>query len=356
MAIEKCLKFITRTRIEEDGFRPTLSRSQHVSVGKAAAGGKAFEVGKRYSATDNVAHVHVIGVKAGSGKGLRHFQLSVDALLAKDRDPWCPRPTRVQRDSVFGRIEGKPRVETCICPVFKPFIFLLRRDRIISKRLDQIAGFAPGQLQVNAFFGQQGPGGPNHPQFIALVRMSDDVTSGGEPGVPQYLHDRRTIGFANLYHRTEFFAEQRCQDRIGFTQLLRRVADVVIIDIGFAFRVGECVQINRHATVRGEHHLDQRNQQSAIRTIMVGKDFLIAREPPDGCKKVFKARRVVQVRRDVAHLSVDLCQCRRAQAVLAIAQINQQQFGIGCSMPRSFKQRCQGFAGIENLCKSGDHQ
>src|SRR4030095_8965239 len=83
---EKCGKVVAGSSVEQDRFRPALTGTQHIAVGKTAAGDKATKVRQCASPGENVAHVHVVGYETGAIEGCGHFDLTVDALLPQNGD------------------------------------------------------------------------------------------------------------------------------------------------------------------------------------------------------------------------------------------------------------------------------
>ena len=85
-AREKRAELVPRACVEQDGLRPARARPEHVAVGKSAACGEALEPGEGNPARGDVAHVNVVRVESGPIERRSHFDLTVDSLLAQDRD------------------------------------------------------------------------------------------------------------------------------------------------------------------------------------------------------------------------------------------------------------------------------
>ncbi len=115
----------------------------------------------------------------------------------------------------------------------------------------------------------------------------------------------RTIGFSDLHDRAQLFAEE-----LGKPILV----------------AGRQIDVHPHAA--SKCHFEQRDEKSAIRAIVVGEEFSGAGQFLNRREEALQPRRVVEIRRHVADLSKDLRQGRPTQAILAHAQIDQEQLGF----------------------------
>ena len=93
------------------------------------------------------------------------------------------------------------------------------------------------------------------------------------------------------------------------------------------------------AAAAGEHHFAHRNEQAAIRAVVIGEYPACGIELLDCAEKRAQQRRIVDVRRDIADLAVYLRQRRAAQPVLARAEIDQDQLGIAAIGAQLRRQR-----------------
>ncbi len=82
--MEEGRELIAHALVEQNRLRPALARAQHVAVGEAAAGYQGMEIAQTGPAGQQVAHMHVDGVKAGTMEGGRHFNVGSSPLLAQD--------------------------------------------------------------------------------------------------------------------------------------------------------------------------------------------------------------------------------------------------------------------------------
>ena len=85
-ASEEGAEFVAQAVVEQHRLGPALPGAEHVAVGKAAAGGEALEIGQMHAADLQVGHVHVVGRETGTLESGGHFDVAVDALVAKNRN------------------------------------------------------------------------------------------------------------------------------------------------------------------------------------------------------------------------------------------------------------------------------
>ena len=140
-ACKKCTEVVARALVEQDRFSPALATTKHVAIRKSAAGGKTLEGGERTAAGDDVAHVHIDGIKAGTIKGRRHFNLAVNALLAQNRKLRSRSHANKGRGDVISRVVGKLRVQPRIEHIEHAVVFFLGALRIVAQALH-----APGSF------------------------------------------------------------------------------------------------------------------------------------------------------------------------------------------------------------------
>ena len=83
--IKERREHIQHTAVAKNGFCPTATGTQYVTIRETTASGqpnKVFQIG---ASGNQIGHMNVIGFKAGTGKGCGHFSLAVDALLTQNR-------------------------------------------------------------------------------------------------------------------------------------------------------------------------------------------------------------------------------------------------------------------------------
>src|SRR5690606_30465767 len=93
-------------------------------------------------------------------------------------------------------------------------------------------------------------------------------------------------------------------------------------------RVGQRIQVQLQAAVAGKGHLQQGGDQATVGAVVVGKQLAVGVEPLDHGEEGLQVFRIVQVRHLLAELGMGLRQDGGAEAVLAAAQVDQQQIGF----------------------------
>jgi hypothetical protein len=87
---------------------PAFAGTQHVTEREAAACCQPSEILQADTPVDDVAHGHIDRRKSGAVESGRHLYLTVDALLAQDRQVRAGAPRNKGCGHVFSGIEGKP--------------------------------------------------------------------------------------------------------------------------------------------------------------------------------------------------------------------------------------------------------
>ena len=82
------------------------------------------------------------------------------------------------------------------------------------------------------------------------------------------------------------------------------------------------------AGVAGEGHFDDGGEEAAVGAVVVGENFFLATEELDHVPEFFEVGGVVDVRGGFAHLRNRLREDGAAEAVLAAAEIDQEQDGV----------------------------
>ena len=214
---------------------------------------KPAERRQRHAPRDDVAHVHVVRLEAGAVERRRHLDLAVDALLAQDGDRRPAPRGDERRGDVLGRIERQQRARCpgssrrgsgrtpaardsglsrsdCICQV----VSLHARCSATRVSLNSTLGAAP---HANA----------------DRRRRRAPTTRAVEAVRAQHAEDARDVGVAHLEDGAQFLGEQR---RPAAPSSLRATsAPASIVDAGVA----------------GERHLEQRDEQPAVRPVVVGQ-------------------------------------------------------------------------------------
>ena len=172
-----------------------------------------------------------------------------------------------------------------------------------------------------------------HPKLddrVGRAGFADHVAVFAQTMRAQGLHDLAALRRAHLQHHAQLFGEQGFERelvaaRADLARPVLAVADVgAAVGDAVAFR-HEHVYIEGHADVAGKRHLHYCGKQAAIAAVVVGQDLALGAQGVDGLDQVHQILRMVQVRHLVAELAQRLRQHAATHAVLATAQVNQQQ-------------------------------
>ena len=156
---ERC-ELVAGARVEQDRLGPAFARTQHVAVGKPAARDDALESGQRAAARDDVAHVHVVGVEAGTVERCRHLDMPVDALLAQDRDRADARRVAMNGAAMSSRrVEREARIETRLGCIEDAIELLVRGVGIVTHPLQRMRRRRPRAMQIDSQFVDHGDAG-----------------------------------------------------------------------------------------------------------------------------------------------------------------------------------------------------
>ena len=332
LAEEEAVEGVAQARVIENALGPALAGAQHVAVGEAAAGHQTFHVVQTHAAGEQVAHVHVHGAEPGAVEGGGHFHVTVNTLLAQDRHLGPGTGIDERAGHVLAHVESEAHVQARVVGIGDRFELLAGAVRVIAQRLDPVAGFRPQPLQPPARTFAQHRAAQAQAHHVLVVHGADTVHTAAQAGVLVALAHRLNVGGAHLDHRAGLLGEQR---RHGF----RAVA-------------GDVVQHDVQAGAAGERHLRQGGEQAAVGAVVVGEQALFRQQPLGYFKEGDQVVGVVQIRRHITDLAEHLGQRRAGQAVLAPAQVDQQQFAV----QTGFELRRGGQADVGDVGEAGDDQ
>ena len=183
-------------------------------------------------------------------------------------------------------------------------------------------------MEFNTWLGQDGFTQMRHTNFIGLIRITDDFGVTRQAMRTQTRHDGFAIATTHLNQRTEFFAEQHAQ-QFFIATALQNARLLVVIRVLVHRIHAEDVGVDRDAAMRRKGHFGRCSEQTTIRTVVICQQQTIFVERLDRRVEGLELLRVIDIRRIVTGGTIDLCECRTAQTVLTITQINQNQFAIG---------------------------
>src|SRR5450830_827633 len=333
VALEEALERIASTAVEQGRLGPAFTGTQHVAVGETAAGHQAFELIEVDATGEDVAHVYVDRIEAGTVECGRHFHLAVDALLTQYGNLWANAFLDVRRGDVLVDVEAELGAQARVVFFQDHVEFLLGVVGVITQALDLVAGLGPLALQQTTLAFEHGIAIEDDVDLTVVDRLADHghaVAQAGGAELCQYIR-RRVL--AHLDHRTQFFVEQ---DAVDFRGVL-----------------GNAVEHQVQAAVTGEGHLDHAGQQATVGTVVVGQQVAVGVEALDHGEEGFQVFGVVDVRRVFAELAMGLREDRGAHAVLATAQVDQDQIG-GALVHAQL--RGQGLADVGDRRETGDDQ
>ena len=185
--------------------------------------------------------------------------------------------------------------------------------------------------------------------------FADDVAVLAQPVRAQGLDSSIAVGRAHLQQHAEFFGEQGFERQL-FTaraHLASPVFAVAHVHAAVADAVAfghQQIHVQSHANVPGKSHFAGRRKQSTIAAVVVGQQVRAQRV--HGVDQVHQVLRVVQIGHGIAHLVQGLRQDAAAHAVLALAQVHQDQRGVFSRI----QLRGQRAAHIGQGGKGGDDQ
>ena len=102
---EKRREFVAGPRIEQNRLGPAFTGAQYIAIGKTSAGDDTAEIGERPAAGEDIGHVNVDSGETRAIERRGHLDLTVDALLAQDRDLRARIRSDKRRGNVLPEIE-----------------------------------------------------------------------------------------------------------------------------------------------------------------------------------------------------------------------------------------------------------
>ena len=327
-AMEEGFELITDAVVEQNRLRPTFTSAKHIAVREAAAGHQRLEVTQADTSAQQVAHVHIDGVETRTVEGCCHFNVGVHALLAQYGHFGTRTGGDVRSGNIFVDIKRQFNVETRVRIVGFSVVFLIGAFRIVTQTLHLPGGFRPPHTQGCTAFAKHRLAVSGQVEAVTFNGFTKEVYAVCQAMGSQNRFHRLTLSSTNLNHRTQFFVKQRRQTI--FTQR---------------------VDISVNTAVTGEGHFRQRNQQTAVRTVMIGQQLTRSDQRLNRIVEAFQLLNVTHVGRLIAQLTVNLRQRRSAQRIVTKTEVNQQQ---GVVFSRQL--RGNGVAHIFYAGKGGNHQ
>ncbi|MNO36922.1 hypothetical protein D3C76_269980 [compost metagenome] len=278
--------------------------------------------------------MHVDGVEAGTVEGRGHFHLAIDALFAQH----CYLRTNafldVRRADVLVDVETELDAQARVFLFENDIEFLVGAFGVVTQALDLVAGFGPNALQQTTLVVEQHFAIEADGHFAVVDRLTDhsDAIFAQASGAELCQHIRGGV-LTYLDHRTQFFVEEDGRD--------------------FLTLAGQGVELKAQAAMTGKGHFQYADQQPAIGAVVVGQQVTVGIQALDHGEEGLEVFGVVDVRCLAAQLAVGLREDRGAHAVLATAEVDQDQIGLALVHPQL---RGQGLADVGNRSKTGDDQ
>src|SRR5690606_4091480 len=126
---------------------PAGACPEHVAERESAADDESAEVVQAVPSREQVGHVHVEALEAGTVEGRGDLGLAVHALLAQDRDARTRAARDEGRGDVLAGIEAQRDVQAGIVLVADALELLGNALRVVAHRRDPSARLAPEALQ-----------------------------------------------------------------------------------------------------------------------------------------------------------------------------------------------------------------
>ena len=326
--MEEGRELIAHALVEQNRLRPAFTCPQHVAVGEAAAGHQGMEIAETGAARQQVAHMHVNGVKASAMEGRRHFNVRVHTLLAQDGHFRTRAGGNVRCGDIVINIKRELHIEARVGVVGFRLVLLIGAGRVVAQTLHLPGGFRPPHAQRGAAFAKHRLIAGGQHEAIALDRFTEVMHTVRQAVNRQNGFHRLTVCGADLDHRPQLFVEQRRQ--------------TVVAQRG---------DIRLHTAVAGKGHFRQGDQQAAVGAVVVGQQFTLRHQGLHRIPEAFQLRDIAHVSRLVAELAIDLRQRRRAQRVVPFTEVDQQQ---GVIFRRELRR--DGMTNIFDTGEGGDHQ
>ena len=230
-----------------------------------------------------------------------------------------------RRGHVFPDVEGQGQGQARITHIGERVEFLLGTLRIVTQLRNAIARLGPGLQQFDPTRPENQLGITAQADLVLGIGFANEVI--GQRSGTQLLGDARTVLTTNLDHRSQLLGKQAGKQMVIETTLERvglLLQPVYVIHVGV---VADRVEHQRQTAACCESHLAHRGEQATVGTIVVGQQHVVATQLLDGLEESLQLQRV-DVGCVLADRVVGLREHRAAEAIPALAQIDQQQFGV----------------------------
>ena len=276
--------------------------------------------------------MHVVGGKTGLGKGIGHFDVRIDTLLAQHRHTRPVLQKRRRHGARCGRqTGGQMHVQTRVGRRAKSGMFGVGAGGVVPALTDLPADAVPDLGQIGQWRAEYRFGVAPHFQLGAVAQgFANHMAMARQAVGAQNRHHGVAVLAVHLQHHAQLFGEQGAQR--GFlaagANLGRPVFAIAHVHAAVVNAVtlqDQHVYIEGHTLAPRESHLRHSSQQTAIAAVVVGQNFSVRAQGVDRLHQGDQIGRLVQVRHFMAHLVQGLRQDAGAHAVFAAAQVHQNQ-------------------------------
>ena len=233
--------------------------------------------------------MHIDTLKSRAIEGGGHLNLAVDALLPQNSHARTGVPDD-SRCHILFRVIGQGKGHARVAGVGHVLEFLAGTLGIVAHGLQAIGQFRPGfgELGHRVAYGYLAPNadldtrrnvsGADHGCAKPRRELTDAVTL-------KHSHHAVTVCGSNLNDRPQLFGIEHSQ-RVG----------------------GVGGHINRKPNPTPDGHLNQRRDQSAVRTVMIGLEQPLLDQGLDGAEETNQGFRLIKIRDLASHLLIHLGQ------------------------------------------------
>ena len=139
--------------------------------------------------------------------------------------------------------------------------------RVVAQRLHAVTHFRPEFLQLGPRFGEQRPGIAYQANLILAIGRADPERQ--QSCLAQPCQHLVAISLAHLDHRAKFFGKQRGQHPVLIAAVQQRRLALLAVHVVRLGVAGKQIQVQRHAGMRGESHLANCREQSAVGAVVI---------------------------------------------------------------------------------------
>ena len=175
---------------------------------------------------------------------------------------------------------------------------------VVAELRDTAGDVGPDRAEIKEIFFEERFSAAGDAERVRAVEGADARRAGFEAVLAERERNVVEVIGADLDDRAELFGEEGREHLVALRNLE--------VDAGVA----------------GEGHFEDGGEKAAVGAVVVGEKFFLATEELDRVPEFFEVGGVVDVRGGFAHLRNSLREDGAAEAVLAAAEIDQEQEGV----------------------------